>query len=228
MQTSILKHVLEYGQWLWLSFTANFGRKPSPDFKKLTSSKRMITVDPFQTLANALKTVSDSKSRVAAFFYKTEVLAREEYRCKVVLVPTNDISRTTFGFALSRNSSFYPYLSYGITQLLQQGHMSFEKGRNDVKQEQCDPLLKEAKPLTMQKLVAVFLFLIVSYLASMLLLATEVFFPKSINPKLTLEESAKRRLSKLQLKLAGGSRCVTTWTMVHQKLDELNYLLNEY
>ncbi len=67
--------------------------------------------DPFQTLANALKTVSDSKSRVAAFFYKTEVLAREEYRCKVVLVPTNDISRTTFGFALSRNSSFYPYLS---------------------------------------------------------------------------------------------------------------------
>ncbi len=196
-----------------------------------TILKERTNPDSFQTLDDGIEIVATSADRKALFDYETEVLARRKYRCKIALVRTETKITTPIGFALAKNSSFYPFLSLGIIQLLQQGHMSFENLRNDVKQEQgCEPLLKEAKPLSLQKLFTLFLFLIGSSVLSIGIFAIEIITPHQIKSKSMIKDSPekviKNRLSQVQLKLT-TMKCQRHQKALHEKLDELNSLLDD-
>ncbi len=101
-----------------------------------------------------------------------------------------------YAFATRKDSPYYMFLAKAFSDLLEEGHIAFEATRSVKEIPKCDPLLKEAKPLSLKKIFTVFLALALGVFLSMIVLITEIARPKpEIEKGITL---SKKQQAKLQ------------------------------
>ena len=85
--------------------------------------------------------------------------------------------------AIRKNSSLKGFLSDGILKLVEQGKVRNELQKLKRPDNDCSPILREVTPMTVYKLVSLFVLIFGTMVASLLILAFEIISFKKANKK---------------------------------------------
>ncbi len=116
-------------------------------------------------------------------------------------------------FAMSKNSTFLPILSRKLLSMIENGRIATLNAKHLIQEPNCTPLLKEATPLSIQKLIALFLLVGFGVLLALIILAIEKVSTQNRDLKLADNAGDFEMLQDEELRSA--------FTIILRKLDRM-------
>ncbi len=128
----------------------------------------------FAYSSKGLDRIVGSSEKLAGYYGVQDVLKHGKYDCQVDYVYKDEKPTSKFGFAIRKGSPYYQFLAYEVTKLISQGHVQFMESRYLKKIPNCNPILTEVRPMTVQKIFTLFLMLSIGIATASLLLMFEM------------------------------------------------------
>ena len=129
----------------------------------------------------------------AIFAYDNEILvSKEYYDCKVKQVLS--IKKGDISIALQKNSPYRIFLNHMLRKMFESGQMSKITEHWATPEQNCDPLIRTGNPLTLEKLISLFMIIGFGVLSAFMVWIYEKFFCKTkkiknVTKSTTLEEA---------------------------------------
>ena len=133
------------------------------------------------------------RPHTAIFTYDNEMLVSKEYSdCKVKQVLS--VKKGDLAIALQKNSPYKMFLNHMLRKMFESGQMKKIAEHWGTPEQNCEPLIRTGNPLTLEKLISLFMIIGFGVLSAFMVWIYEKFFCKTkkiknVTKSTTLEEA---------------------------------------